>query len=84
MISYTCLTYELDAYLEYDAYALVETHLENLRCQETNQVNGTKLVSCQGSIEATYSNEQRSFDLAERTYSVVEENGVWLVCGYMK
>jgi hypothetical protein len=84
MISYTCPGYELGALLEYDAYALVKIRLENLSCQETSQENGAAQVSCQGSIEATYGSEQRSFDLSERTYQIIQDSGAWLVCGYTK
>ena len=84
MISYTCPEYELNALLEFDAFALVKTRLDNLSCQEIDQDNGASKVSCQGSIEATYSNEQRSFDLSERTYQVIQASSAWLVCGYTK
>lgn len=84
MISYTCPDYELGALLEYDAYALVKTSLENLSCQGVSQDNGVAQVSCQGSIEAAYGNEQRSFDLSDRTYQIINDSDSWLVCGYSK
>jgi hypothetical protein len=84
MLSYVCPDYEMDALLEYDAYALVQTTLKDLSCRETGTDGTTSTVECSGSIEATYGSELRSFDLSERTYSVVNDGGSWLVCGYAK
>jgi hypothetical protein len=82
MVSYTCGDFEMDALLEYDAFALVKTQVDNLSCQ-VDQVDGdAALVSCQGKIIATYGNEDREFDLSERTYQVINSGGEWLVCGY--
>jgi len=39
-------------------------------------------VICSGSIEASYGDEIRSFDLSERTYHLVQDGSDWLVCGY--
>jgi hypothetical protein len=79
LLTLVCADYEFDALLEYDAYALVQTSLKNLDCQP----NSTDVV-CSGSIEASYGDEVRFFDLSERTYHLVQEGGDWLVCGYSK
>ncbi len=82
MLSYVCSDYETDALLEFDAYALVQTSLEGLVCEEVGVIGDERLVVCAGSIEATYGSELRSFDLSERGYRVVDDGGNWLVCGY--
>ena len=84
MLSYVCADYEFDALLEFDAYALVQTTLTDLDCQQKAMDGDDALVVCEGSIDATYSNEVRNFDLSERTYRVVNQAGDWLVCGYTK
>jgi hypothetical protein len=84
MLSNTCIQNELNALLEYDSFALVQTSLDGVVCEEIGQTDSAAEVSCAGSIQATYSEEQRIFDLSERTYQVIEDGGVWLVCGYTK
>jgi len=84
MLSYVCADYEFDALLEFDAYGLVQTTLSDLDCQQVGTDGEDALVVCSGSIDATYSNEVRNFDLSERTYRVINTGGDWLVCGYTK
>jgi len=84
LLSYTCPDYEADALLEYDAFALVDTMLNNVSCQESGKDGDTVLVICQGSVEASYGGEIRDFELAERRYRVVNLENRWLVCGYTK
>lgn len=78
----SCADWEVDALLELDAFQSVETSLNGLACQQTSEVSGSASVMCQGRIVSSYFGEDQSFDLSERTYSLVEQNGEWLVCGY--
>ena len=71
MVSLTCNTYETDALLEYDAYSLVKTRLDNLDCQVSSEQADVASVVCQGAIIATYGSEDQDFDLSERVYQVV-------------
>lgn len=84
LLTTVCADYEFDALLEFDSFALVQTTLNDLDCQQTGISGKDALVICNGSIEASYGNEVRSFDLSERTYRVVKTGGDWLVCGYTK
>ncbi len=77
LLTLVCADYEFDALLELDSFALVQTTLKDLACQSS----GTDVI-CSGSIEASYGDEIRSFDLSERTYHLVQDGGDWLVCGY--
>lgn len=81
MTSLTCKTFETDALLEYDAFSLVATRLEGLRCQVQGSSGPAANVTCQGKIIATYGAENRQYDLSERSYQVVKEGSDWLVCG---
>lgn len=51
-------------------------HIEGMSCQ---QVGESQVVSCQGTIVATYGTEDTEFPLA--SYRVVEEDGEWKWCG---
>lgn len=78
LVALSCPENEFNALLELDAFALVETRLEDLAC--TSAQDGT--VRCQGRIAATYANEIQNFELSTRVYTVNNVNGDWLVCGY--
>ena len=51
-------------------------HIEGMACQ---QVGESQVVTCQGTIVATYGTEDTEFPLA--SYRVVEEDGEWNWCG---
>lgn len=51
-------------------------HIEGMACQ---QVGDTPVVTCEGTILATYGTEETEFPLA--TYRVVREDGEWKWCG---
>ena len=84
MTSRVCPDYESDALLELDSLALVKTSLKDVSCKQVSMDDKGAQVVCQGSIEATYNGEVQSFDLSTRTYTVVNDGGDWLVCGYKK
>ncbi len=81
-LTLTCADYEFNALLEYDSFGLVNTHIEGLDCQAVTVDGDTAEVNCQGEIVASYGNEDRRFELSERRYQVVKQDGQWLVCGY--
>lgn len=78
----SCADWELNSLLELDSFLAVDTTLEGLDCQQTASGDGQASVVCQGQIVASYFGEEQQFDLSERTYTLVEQNGDWLVCGY--
>jgi|SRR5690349_5444900 len=77
----SCGEWEDDALLEVDSFQAVTARLEGLACEQTGTDGDTALVLCQGSIVATYNEEDQQLDLSVRTYQVVQEGGEWLVCG---
>ena len=81
--SYTCPEFEMEALLELDALALVQTSLEDVTCDQLSSNGQSALVACTGSITMTYSGEAQRIDLSARTYSVVHDRESWLVCGYL-
>lgn len=77
----SCGEWEEDALLELDSFQAVTARLEGLACEQTGTDGETALVLCNGSIIATYNEEDQQLDLSVRTYQVVQEGGEWLVCG---
>jgi hypothetical protein len=51
-------------------------HIDGMSCQ---QVGDSQVVTCEGTIIATYGTEDTEFPLA--SYRVVEEDGEWKWCG---
>ncbi|MCL5429039.1 MAG: hypothetical protein M1347_04445 [Chloroflexi bacterium] len=78
----SCTDWEANALLELDAFQSVETRLEGLNCQQNVTDGSSVTVTCQGKIVTSYGGEVQEFDLGKRTYSMVEQDGNWLVCGY--
>jgi hypothetical protein len=77
----SCGEWEDDALLELDSFQAVTARLEGVACEQTGSEGDTALVLCNGSIIATYNDEDQELDLSERTYQVIQEAGEWLVCG---
>lgn len=82
IVTLSCAAWEEDALAEIDAWATVETSLKDLACQASGDDGDAKLVTCAGSIQATYGNEIQQFDLSARTFRAVNEGGEWRMCGY--
>jgi hypothetical protein len=76
-----CGDWEEDALIELDSFQAVTARLEGVACEQTGTDGGTALVLCNGSIIASYNNEDQELDLSVRTYEVVQDGGDWLVCG---
>jgi hypothetical protein len=76
-----CGAWEEDALIELDSFQAVTARLEGVACEKTGTDGDTTLVLCNGSIIASYNNEDQELDLSVRTYQVVQEGGDWLVCG---
>lgn len=84
MLSLVCPDYELDALLEFDSYALVSTTLNEADCRQISGNDDEAQIVCAGTIETSYNGELQSIDLSTRTYTVVNVESDWLVCGYKK
>ena len=82
LVSKVCTSYEPNAMMDFNTFAIVKTSLENFSCQTTTTNENGYDVNCQGSLQAKFGDELRTFDLSKRTFRVVEENGNWLICGH--
>ena len=80
--STVCSDYEMVAIIDFNSFAIVDTRMENFSCQAEGNAGEEVLVRCQGNLQASFGDEIRNFDLSSRAYSVIEENGRWLVCGH--
>jgi len=78
----SCADWEAQAKLEVESMQSVNAELKDVSCKVTGTDGDKTLVSCQGSIQFTYTNESQQLDLSQRTYEMVKEGGEWRVCGY--
>ena len=82
MIGLSCSDWEAQARLEFDSFAAVEVKLEEVDCQEGEQVGEYTLINCTGRIVASYGAEDLIIDLPERAFRVVHQGGEPRMCGY--
>jgi len=80
-VGLTCKEFEADALLQFDAFSMVKTRLEGLKCQAQDTGETSASVTCQGQIIASYGAEDQQFDLSGRIFQVQKEGSDWLVCG---
>ncbi|MGD0706935.1 MAG: hypothetical protein ABSA51_00630 [Anaerolineaceae bacterium] len=78
----SCADWEAQAKLEVESLQSVKAELKDVSCKVSGTDVDKTLVSCQGSIQFTYTNESQQLDLSQRTYEMVKEGGEWRVCGY--
>ena len=71
-----CAANEGDANREAASFAALDATLESVACTFED---ASSTVSCTGKIVAVYNGENREIELPN--YSVVQEDGLWKVCG---
>ena len=81
-INASCADWEPQARAEAASFDSVEARLEGVSCSVSGESGDFSLVSCQGSIIATYSAEDTELPLGGRAYQIIEEGGEWRMCGY--
>lgn len=82
MVAASCAAWEEQARLDLSAFSGVKTQSNAIACQTEESGEGTAVVSCTGSIQATYGSENQEFGLDGRLYQVIQEGGEWRMCGY--
>ena len=82
MLNISCADWETTAILEYDSFVSVKTELVDFTCQSILQEENVAYVTCDGAISASYDGEIQQFPLVEQTFSVINQGGEWLICGY--
>ena len=80
--SIACSAWEKDALREVDAFMGVKSELKDFSCSVTEEGKENAVVTCSGSIAASYGAEVTEFPLNGRTHKVVKEQGEWRICGY--
>lgn len=82
LVNLSCAAWEQGALTDSAAYDGVTARLEDAQCTGAGADGDSLLVSCTGSIIATYSGEDRPLPLDRVQYVTVNEGGDWRMCGY--
>lgn len=82
LVNLSCAAWEQGALTDSAAYDGVTARLQDAECAAAGAEGDTILVSCSGSIIATYSGEDRPLPLDRVQYVTVNEGGDWRMCGY--
>lgn len=80
--SITCADWEKDALREVDAFMGVKSELKDFSCSVISEEKDVAVVTCKGSIAASYGTEVTNFPLENRSHKVIKEQGEWHICGY--
>jgi len=82
MINLSCPEWEAQARIEASTFKAMKAQIEGLSCEENSSEENYTLVACQGKIVTTYQGETREWNLAERQFKLVLDDGEWRMCGY--
>jgi hypothetical protein len=82
LVTLSCAEWEEQAIMEVDSFEAVSAVLEDASCQTGGEEGDATLVTCTGTIVATYNDEQQELSLDRQVYRVVSEGGEWRMCGY--
>lgn len=82
LVALTCREREADARGEAASFAAMKAELESVSCREDGADGEFKVIACQGTMVTSYAGETRNWDLADRAFRAVQEDGAWKVCGF--
>ena len=80
----SCAEWQETSRDEVASFAGVKAKLENLSCRVAANNDSEATVDCSGFIVATYVDQEMRFDLSGRQYRVAQQDGKWLLCGYVQ
>ncbi len=80
--SIACSAWEKDALREVDAFMGVKSELKDFSCTVKEQGSDEAIVTCKGSIAASYGAEITNFPVDNKDHKVIKEQGEWRICGY--
>jgi hypothetical protein len=86
LVGLSCAAWEAQARQEVASFDAVTAELTGLTCQEAppppDLPAGMTLVTCQGTISASYNGEIQEINLADRGLLLTQEASAWRMCGY--
>ncbi|MCC7206916.1 MAG: hypothetical protein IT323_06395 [Anaerolineae bacterium] len=85
LVALTCREREADARAEAASFAAMQAEIQDgMSCKENGADGAFTVVACQGTMVTSYAGETRNWDLADRAFRALQEDGTWKVCGYAR
>src|SRR5262249_30426548 len=82
LVSLSCKDQESQAMTDADSFKSMKANIDSMSCSQAGTDGAFTLVSCQGTISTEYAGESRKWNLADRNFKTIQEDGKWKVCGY--
>ena len=82
LVSLSCKDQESQAMTDADSFKSMKASVDSMTCNQAGTDGAFTLVACQGSISTEYAGESRKWNLADRNFKTIQEDGKWKVCGY--
>src|SRR3954469_20692503 len=82
LIAISCKAQESQAKKDADSFRSMKATLDSITCKQAGEDSAFTIVACEGKIVTEYAGETRDWNLADRNFKTVQEDGQWKVCGY--
>ena len=82
LLAASCKDWESQASVEAASFQSMNAKLDGMACKQAGEDGQFQIVACQGKIVTQYAGETRNWDLADKNFRVVKEDGQWKMCGY--
>jgi hypothetical protein len=82
LITLSCKAQESQAKKDADSFRSMKATLDSISCKQAGEDASFTIVACEGKIITEYAGETRDWNLADRNFKIVQEDGQWKVCGY--
>jgi len=81
LVSLSCKDQESQAQTDADSFKSMKASIDSMSCNQAGTDSGFTIVACQGKVLTTYAGESRTWNLGDRNFKTIQEDGKWKVCG---
>jgi hypothetical protein len=82
LLTLSCKDQESQAKRDADSFRSMKATLDSITCKQASEESPYTIVACEGKIVTEYAGETRDWNLADRNFKTIQEDGQWKVCGY--
>lgn len=82
LVSLSCKDQESQAMTDADSFRSMKASADSVSCKQIGEEAPYTVVACTGKIITEYAGETRAWNLADRNFKTIKEDGQWKVCGY--
>ena len=81
LVSLSCKDQESQAQTDADSFKSMKATIDSMSCNQAGTDGSFTIVACQGKVLTTYAGESRTWNLGDRNFKTIQEDGKWKVCG---